>query len=140
MTYYIIKNNTISHIIETDTRKSLKYPLVKDLSLIHMYTELSTHLDKIHKILCKRNSVLLLNNAPVAQRIEYFASDEGVVGSSPAGRTKYGYTLCETERNGVSQCRASFQQKTMPDHKNPGCAGSGNRNRDWPLARACYTT
>ena len=28
-----------------------------------------------------------LNNAPVAQWIEYLASNQGVAGSSPAGRT-----------------------------------------------------
>ena len=33
-------------------------------------------------------SVLLCNEAPVAQRIEHLPSKQGVVGSSPAGRTR----------------------------------------------------
>lgn len=33
------------------------------------------------------------DNAPVAQWIEYLASNQGVVGSSPAGRTKVSKTL-----------------------------------------------
>ncbi len=57
--------------------------------------------------------------APIAQLVEQIPLKDKVVGSIPTGRTNRELAgLCETERDGASPGRESFQQKTIPDHTN----------------------
>ena len=52
-----------------------------------------------------------LNNAPVAQWIEYLASNQGVAGSSPAGRTIF----LET-KSLLAECQGLFFLRTCDNN------------------------